>query len=136
MELLTPGFSSLEEHERTGTSLEKRDGVELPATLPAPRRIDQRASRAPSSDIVSRWTNADVILWALNADLKSQIPALIQHELTGGALQQLSDREEIRKALCVQATEVKDEFVLSAFELRLGHGGVHDKAGRFLEGQA
>ena len=75
--------------------------------------------RAPSSDIVSRWSNADVILWALDANLKSHIPALVQHELTGGALQQLSDQEEVRKALCVQATEVTDEFVLKAFELRL-----------------
>ena len=79
----------------------------------------QFAYRAPSSEIVSRWTNADVILWALDANLKSYIPALVQHELTGGALQQLIDREEVRKALCVQATEVTDEFVLKAFELRL-----------------
>tara|TARA_B100000768_G_C11235225_1_gene356931 strand:- start:89 stop:1249 length:1161 start_codon:yes stop_codon:yes gene_type:complete len=79
----------------------------------------QFAYHAPSSEIVSRWTNADVILWALDANLKSHIPALVQHELTGGALQQLSDQEEVRKALCVQATEVTDEFVLKAFELRL-----------------
>ena len=114
------------------TELEMRDGDARPLTTPtrtpAPRRTDtakldmdrrQFTYRAPSSDIVSRWSNADVILWALDANLKSHIPALVQHGLTGGALQQLSDREDIRKALCVQATEVTDEFVLKAFELRL-----------------
>ena len=68
------------------------------------------------SDIVTRWTNTDVVMWALNKDLKVHIPALVQHGLTGSALQQLNHREDIKRALKVDQTEVTDEFALSAFE--------------------
>ena len=55
-------------------------------------------------------------MWALNNDLKVHIPALVQHGLTGSALQQLNNREDIKRALEVDQTEVSDEFALSAFE--------------------
>ena len=51
------------------------------------------------SDIVTRWTNTDVVMWALNKDLKVHIPALVQHGLTGSALQQLPPRKTNVRAM-------------------------------------